>query len=106
MEATSARIAAWIDGAINLTDFGGYLTEDGGRVREGLLFRSGATHGIGSAGVAQLAEALGMETRPDTMRALFGRIREAHADVHCLLSDAGVSDDVTDRLRGALLHAS
>jgi Tyrosine phosphatase family len=47
-----------------------------------------------------------METRPDTMRALFGRIRKAYGDVHCLLSDAGGSDDVTDRLRAAVLHAS
>ena len=30
-----------IPGAINLRDFGGYLTSDGRRVRSGVLFRSG-----------------------------------------------------------------
>ncbi|MEJ8569154.1 tyrosine-protein phosphatase [Elongatibacter sediminis] len=31
-----------LEGAVNLRDFGGYLTEDGNRVRTGRLFRSGS----------------------------------------------------------------
>jgi protein-tyrosine phosphatase len=60
MESTSLRVVDWIVGAVNLRDFGGYLTDDGRRVRTGLLYRSGTTHGIGSAGLTRIANDLGI----------------------------------------------
>src|SRR4051794_36882510 len=56
------RVVDWIDGAINLRDFGGYLTVDGQRIRSGLLFRSGNTHGIATEGIVRIAEELGVRT--------------------------------------------
>jgi protein-tyrosine phosphatase len=52
------RVVDWIDGAINLRDFGGYPTTHGRMVRSGVLFRSGSTHGIATEGLARLAEEL------------------------------------------------
>jgi protein-tyrosine phosphatase len=55
-------VVDWIDGAINLRDFGGYPTSDGRRLRSGLLFRSGDTCGISSDGLARVAGELGVRT--------------------------------------------
>src|SRR5262249_1245735 len=62
METTGARVVDWIDGAVNLRDFGGYRTDDGNRVRHGLLFRSGSTHGISHDGLARIADELRIRT--------------------------------------------
>ena len=62
MELTSRRVVDWIDGAVNLRDFGDYPTSDGRRVRSGLLFQSGSTHGISSVGLARVAGELGIRT--------------------------------------------
>lgn len=43
-----------LEGAVNFRDLGGYRTADGGRVRWGLLFRSGALHKLTAADVATL----------------------------------------------------
>jgi protein-tyrosine phosphatase len=62
MDITHSRMVDWVEGAINLRDFGGYPTEHGRRMRHGLLFRSGTTHGISREGLTQLAEYLGIRT--------------------------------------------
>jgi protein-tyrosine phosphatase len=62
LHLTWPRVVDWIDGALNLRDFGGYPTADGALVRTGLLYRSGTTHGISSAGLARLADELGVRT--------------------------------------------
>ncbi len=68
----------WIEGAVNLRDFGGYRTEDGRRLRSGLLFRSGNTCGISSAGLARVAADLGVRTVID-LRSDRERQRESSA---------------------------
>jgi protein-tyrosine phosphatase len=62
MEATFARVLDWIDGAVNLRDFGGYPTDNGRRVGSGLLFRSGTTTGIPASGLTRIADELGIRT--------------------------------------------
>ena len=62
---TTTRVVDWIDGAINLRDFGGYRTTHGRLVRSGVLYRSGNTHEISSAGLAHLAQRLGIRTVVD-----------------------------------------
>ncbi len=47
------------EGAVNFRDLGGWPTEDGGRVRTGLIYRSGELEGLSATGWAQLA-ALGV----------------------------------------------
>lgn len=44
------------EGIVNFRDVGGYLTEDGRRVRQGLLYRSGALHAVTENDLARLAE--------------------------------------------------
>ncbi|QMU67801.1 tyrosine-protein phosphatase [Streptacidiphilus sp. P02-A3a] len=44
-----------VPGLRNLRDAGGFATADGGRVREGLLFRSGSLGDLGPEGARQLA---------------------------------------------------
>jgi protein-tyrosine phosphatase len=61
-EKSFVRVVDWIDGAINLRDFGGYPTEDGRRVLPGMLYRSGNTHHISAEGMAYLAVQLGIRT--------------------------------------------
>ncbi len=64
------RILA-IPGAINLRDFGGYLTDDGRHVRMGQLFRSGALAHLDSEGqraFADLGIALICDLRRDEER--------------------------------------
>lgn len=56
------RVVDGIAGAVNLRDFGGYPTDAGGMVREGLLFRSGRTHELDAQGLAALAERTGIRT--------------------------------------------
>jgi protein tyrosine/serine phosphatase len=58
----SPRVVDWIDGAINLRDFGGYPTADGRMLRSGVLFRSGNTHAIAIHGLARIAEELRIRT--------------------------------------------
>ena len=62
-----------IPGAINLRDFGGYLTSDGRRVRSGVLFRSGMLAQLTADGQSALRE-LGIgvicDLRRDEERAL------------------------------------
>lgn len=60
-----SRVVDSIEGAVNLRDFGGYLTEDGRRVRTGVLYRSGDTHGLSAEGHSQLAVRLGIRTVVD-----------------------------------------
>lgn len=55
MNLSSLRVVDWIEGAVNLRDFGGYPTSEGRQVRSGILFRSGSTHAIASAGLARAA---------------------------------------------------
>jgi len=45
-----------LEGAVNLRDFGGYATEDGGAVRRGRLFRSGTLTHLSEAGMRAFAE--------------------------------------------------
>jgi protein-tyrosine phosphatase len=54
-----------VPGSINLRDFGGYPTLDGGCVRTGVLYRSGNTHEMGSAGVAELVRRVGIRSVVD-----------------------------------------
>lgn len=60
-----------IDGAANVRDIGGWETEDGGRVRYGLLFRGSQLNGYGSSdpitelGKSQLADTLGIKSEID-----------------------------------------
>ncbi len=56
MNLSSLRVVDWIEGAVNLRDFGGYPTSEGRQVRSGILFRSGSTHAIASAGLARVAD--------------------------------------------------
>lgn len=65
---------AHIEGAVNFRDLGGYAAGEG-RVRPGLLYRSGMTHGISSAGLRVLRERLAIRTVID-LRAP----REAHQE--------------------------
>jgi protein-tyrosine phosphatase len=60
--AAQPRVIDWIPGALNLRDFGGYATTAGGKLQNGLLFRSGATHGIATEGLAQIAKELRVRT--------------------------------------------
>lgn len=60
--ALHPRVIDGIAGTVNLRDFGGYPTEAAGRVREGLLFRSGRTHQLDAQGVAALAVRTGIRT--------------------------------------------
>ena len=60
MQLTQPRVIDWIEGAVNFRDFGGYPTQDGRMVRQGVLYRSGNTHGISAEGVATVAEKLGI----------------------------------------------
>ncbi len=62
MQSTQARIIDWIAGTLNLRDFGGYPTDDGGMVQTGLPYRSGSTHGISTEGLGQIADELGVRT--------------------------------------------
>ncbi len=55
MEAMLGRILdSEVEGAINLRDLGGHEA-DGGRVREGLVFRSAMTHHLTAVGLGRLA---------------------------------------------------
>jgi protein-tyrosine phosphatase len=54
-----------VPGSINLRDFGGYPTLDGGFVRAGALFRSGTTHELAPAGVSQLVQQVGIRSVVD-----------------------------------------
>jgi len=45
-----------VPGSVNLRDFGGYATTDGGRVRSGVLFRSGMLATLTSAGQTALRD--------------------------------------------------
>lgn len=85
MDSTDIRVVNWIAGAVNMRDFGGYQTDDGGYVRSGRLYRSGTTHGILPAGLAQLAHVLGIRTVID-LRSERERSRGASA-----FEDHGIS---------------
>jgi len=61
----NTRVVDWIDGAVNMRDFGGYPTDDGRVVRTGVLYRSGNTHEISADGLAHLAVHLGIRTVVD-----------------------------------------
>jgi protein-tyrosine phosphatase len=61
----TTRVVDWIDGAVNMRDFGAYPTHDGRVVRTGLLYRSGNTHEISAEGLAHLAVQLGIRTVVD-----------------------------------------
>lgn len=60
MSERSARRA--LDGAPNFRDLGGLPTLDGGRVRHGVLFRSGGLEELSTADVAYLVDELGLRT--------------------------------------------
>ena len=65
MEAMLGRILdAEVEGAMNLRDLGGHKA-DGGRVREGLVFRSAMTHHLTAAGLGRLASELRVRTVVD-----------------------------------------
>lgn len=64
-----SRVVDSIEGAVNLRDFGGYPTEDGRRVRTGVLYRSGDTHGLSAEGHSHLAVQLGIRTVIDLRNA-------------------------------------
>ena len=59
-----------VDGVTNVRDLGGRATEDGGKIRQGLLFRGGKLDtrgvvGITDAGVATMLQTLGIKTEID-----------------------------------------
>ena len=56
------------EGAVNLRDFGGYATEDGGRVASGQLFRCGTLADLNQAGQQAFAK-LGVKLICDLRRA-------------------------------------
>jgi protein-tyrosine phosphatase len=59
-DAPAIRRSVGLDGAPNFRDFGGYLTEDGRRVRWGTLYRSGELSDLSSSDLKRLEE-LGIE---------------------------------------------
>ena len=66
----SAPRNLFVDGVTNVRDLGGRATEDGGRVRQGLLFRGGKldTEGdpvITDEGIATMRQTLGIKTELD-----------------------------------------
>src|SRR5690349_17446093 len=97
---SSSRVVDWIDGAINLRDFGGYATEDGGEVRAGVLYRSGNTCDISPDGLAHLARRLGIRTVVDLRTDGERRRARSHFEPHGIRSvhealDTGAGIDPT-----------
>jgi len=56
-----------VEGSINLRDMGGYASRTGGRVKHGMLYRSGGMASLSEAGQAQI-RALGIHTICDFRR--------------------------------------
>lgn len=54
-----------IDGVSNMRDLGGYITTDGQRVKQGLIYRSGNFDSIGTQGKTELIKILGLKTDLD-----------------------------------------
>lgn len=67
-------IDAEVTTVLNLRDVGGHATRDGGRVRQGLLYRSGVLSGLDAADTLAL-ERLGLRTVYD-LRSEAERVRE------------------------------
>ena len=67
----SAPRNLYVDGVINVRDLGGRKTVDGGRVRQGLLFRGARLHGaddgvlITADGIATMRQTLGIKSEMD-----------------------------------------
>lgn len=106
-DAIAARLPA-IRGARNLRDMGGYPTEDGRRVRRGVLFRSGQPGGIRPADHPALLE-LGLralvdlrttaerrrapfpQTLLETLRCWSREYDFSHGDIVARLTDPGLT---------------
>lgn len=54
-----------IDGVSNTRDVGGYLTESGVRIRQGLLYRTGTVDGVNDTGRKQATQQLHVKTELD-----------------------------------------
>ena len=85
-----------VPGAVNLRDFGGYATAQGGRVRTGMLYRSGMLATLTPAGQAALRDlGIGLicDLRRDDERALEPSPFPAHDPLHVQISidpDSGI----------------
>ena len=71
---TQAPRNLYVDGVKNVRDLGGRVTEDGGRVRQGLLFRGGelnnsnGTPYVTDEGIATMRQTFGIKTELDLRR--------------------------------------
>ena len=89
---TEARVPRWIyvDGTTNVRDMGGWKTADGGRIRQGLLYRGSEfdTHTeVTDAGIRELCCRLGVKTDLDLRGEVVG-----------IRSDSPLGADVAYRL--------
>lgn len=107
------------DGIFNLRDYGGYPVAGGGRVRSGMLFRSGELSRVSDADLA-LLDGLGLKTVIDLRSAgeraaapsrlgpdFAGRILFSHDYVHARPPHARAAEGSTDAqaVRGRFLRA-
>ena len=71
---TQAPRNLYVDGVTNVRDLGGRVTEDGGRVRQGLLYRGGQLNNsngnrtITEEGIATMRQTFGIKTELDLRR--------------------------------------
>lgn len=91
-----------LDGVFNFRDFGGYLTNDGGRVRSGRLFRSAHLARASAADQERLIE-LGVAVSVDLRRPGERRAEPcawpAAATPRIIASDLGVEEDLPPHIR-------
>ncbi|MET0729324.1 MAG: tyrosine-protein phosphatase [Acidimicrobiales bacterium] len=90
-----------LEGGVNFRDLGGYATQDGGRVRWGLIFRSAALHRLTAADVSTLGR-LGLrvvyDLRGDAERDLAPSVLpdEVRNELFPIGGDAAKTKDLTD----------
>ena len=109
-ESTAPR-NLMVDGVINVRDLGGRKTEDGGVVRQGLLFRGAKLHNaddgtlITDAGIATMRQTLGIKSEMDLRtESEIGTLATVLGDgVNYYFRNLKASLDITDStLRGHL----
>ena len=101
----------YVDGVINVRDLGGRTTTDGGRVRQGLLYRGAKLHNaddgtlISDAGIATMRQTLGIKSEMDLRtKSEIGTLETVLGDgVTYYFRNLKASLDITDStLRGHL----